>query len=90
MKRVYMLIKGNVQGIGFRYFTSDLATSFNLSGWVKNRHDGSVELEAQGQESELDQFAAQLKKGPALARVTDIEIKDKPVKKDSSEFNITH
>lgn len=53
-KRV--IFEGRVQGVGFRYAVKDLARGFDVSGWVKNLPDGSVELRAMGQPDEVDSF----------------------------------
>jgi acylphosphatase len=51
---------GHVQGVGFRYKTLQIAKEFELSGFVRNRPDGRVELQAEGQESEVRAFVAEV------------------------------
>ena len=51
-KRV--IFEGRVQGVGFRYTVKDLARGFDVRGWVKNLHDGSVELQVTGESDEVD------------------------------------
>lgn len=75
MKRVYMNISGRVQGVGFRYYTQHLAVQHNLVGWVKNEEDGTVTIDAQGHEEELNSFIEEIKKGPSrFAKVKNVEL----------------
>lgn len=65
-----MIITGQVQGVSFRAFTCHKATLLGISGWVRNLPDGiSVEVEAEGQHSQLEEFIQFLEKGPPGARV---------------------
>lgn len=57
-KRV--IFSGRVQGVGFRYTTKDLARGFEVCGWVRNLPDGTVELQAMGEEDELDAFIKEI------------------------------
>lgn len=54
LKRVRVIVEGRVQGVGYRMFVRDLASRFHLSGWVKNRQDGSVEAILEGKEENVD------------------------------------
>lgn len=56
MKRIHAIFTGDVQGVGFRFTASHLAKEFNISGWVKNLTNGSVELVAEGKKDNLDTF----------------------------------
>ena len=69
MHRVHLLIHGRVQGVGYRYFVLRRAQELNLTGWVRNLADGSVETEADGDRAGLERFRDRLTKGPAAARV---------------------
>ena len=71
-------ISGRVQGVGFRWFTREVADRCGLVGWVKNLPDGSVLCEVQGPLSPLEDFLEQLREGPAFARVSEIEAEDLP------------
>lgn len=57
-KRV--IFQGRVQGVGFRYTTKDLARGFDVCGWVKNLPDGTVELQAMGEEDEVESFIKEI------------------------------
>jgi acylphosphatase len=67
-----------VQGVGFRWSVRRLADSLGLSGWVRNRDDGTVEAEAEGTEAALTQFEARLATENPAARVDSIESRTEP------------
>jgi acylphosphatase len=76
MRRVRAIVTGRVQGVSFRAATASEARRLGVVGWVRNRSDGSVELEVQGSE---DQVAALLKwcaHGPPAARVDRVDTQD--------------
>lgn len=66
-------VTGRVQGVGFRYTAVQEARRQGLTGWVRNREDGSVEGLAQGEQAALDRFRAWLQQGPSLASVDRVE-----------------
>jgi acylphosphatase len=70
--RVRLLVSGRVQGVGFRWFIREAARQHRLAGWVRNRPDGSVELEASGDDAAFRQFVEDIKEGPPGARVDEI------------------
>lgn len=65
-------VEGRVQGVGFRWWTVRTAREEGLTGWVRNRVDGTVEVQAAGPREALDRFAERLGKGPPAARVTEV------------------
>jgi len=72
MPILHCIVRGRVQGVGFRYFVQRSATSLRLSGWVRNLRDGDVETEVEGPRDSLEQFLGELRRGPALARVLEV------------------
>jgi acylphosphatase len=72
--RLRAIVKGNVQGVGFRYHTVARATELGLVGSVRNRWDGSVEVLAEGTDRSVRQLLGWLYTGPRWARVEDIEV----------------
>jgi acylphosphatase len=66
-------IRGRVQGVGFRWFARVQARRLEVSGWVANLPDGSVEVAASGEQSRLDEFRRALRRGPDGADVDAIE-----------------
>jgi len=71
------LISGRVQGVGFRYFAQRAARELGISGSARNLDDGRVEVEAVGRKTQLDEFEARLRKGPAGADVRGFEVWEK-------------
>ena len=69
---VHLLIRGSVQGVGFRSFVRHKARTLGLSGQVRNLADGAVEVAAEGSDEDLRQLSALAAIGPATARVTGI------------------
>jgi acylphosphatase len=73
-RAVRVRIQGSVQGVGFRYWTERVATELGLTGWVRNRRDGSVEALFCGPSEAVAQMLERCRKGPRSARVTAVEI----------------
>ena len=67
------IVRGNVQGVGFRFFVQHKATSLGLTGWARNASDGTVEVYAVGPEPRLSDLAAVLHVGPRMADVRSVE-----------------
>jgi acylphosphatase len=70
------LVRGHVQGVGFRFFAEAAALREGLHGWVRNLADGRVEIAAEGDTEALERFERHVRHGPPGARVDDIEIDD--------------
>jgi len=73
LQRLHAFVSGRVQGVGFRYFVRTAAQSLDVSGWVRNRHDGRVELVAEGLPAQLKELIRQVGRGPSGSNVKDIE-----------------
>jgi acylphosphatase len=73
MQRLSLRIRGLVQGVFYRAETHATATRLRLSGWVRNREDGSVELVAEGPRAQLEALLEWCRKGPPRARVDALE-----------------
>jgi len=67
------LVRGRVQGVGFRWFVEREAHMLKVAGWVRNNHDGSVEVLAMGSRDQLAGLRSRLQDGPRAARVDDVE-----------------
>ena len=77
--RKNIIIKGIVQGVGFRPFIHKLVKNYNLSGWVLNSNQG-VEMDIEGKTEELNNFISDIKKKlPPLARIEKIEVNQLPL-----------
>ena len=88
MKRVHLYVSGFVQGVFFRARTRDKARSLGLYGWVANLADGRVEIVAEGQPEILEQFIAWCRKGPTLARVTGVEVREEMATGEFTDFEV--
>ncbi|MFC2020953.1 acylphosphatase [Chloroflexota bacterium] len=84
-------VYGQVQGVGFRYFTSKYAAALNLTGFVHNLPDGeAVEVIAEGERGKLEQFISQFRSGPGIARVERIETDWSEYTGSYPDFSIRH
>ena len=70
------LIRGRVQGVGFRWFVEREAHILQIAGWVRNNPDGTVEVLAQGTRDQLAGLHSRLQEGPRAARVDDVEVSE--------------
>jgi acylphosphatase len=71
--RLQATVRGDVQGVGFRYATLETARRLGLTGWVRNDFDGSVEVIAEGSRVDLEALLGFLSHGPRAARVTAVD-----------------
>jgi acylphosphatase len=70
------VVRGRVQGVGFRWFVEREAHMLGIAGWVRNNHDGSVEVLAQGTRDQLSGLHSRLREGPRAARVDAVEVSE--------------
>lgn len=82
IQRIHAVVSGIVQGIGYRWFVRKAAVAAGLAGWVRNLPDGSVELEAEGPEEELEAFIETLKTGHDRSQVSRIDFHKMPRSRD--------
>jgi len=85
---VHVIVKGRVQGVGFRYFAQRTASEKGLKGWVRNRADGDVEAEATGPKNDLESWIEDLRRGPSLGRVDHLNVDWRPAAAEYGEFSI--
>ncbi len=78
-KGFYIQIYGRVQGVGFRYSAMQKARQYGINGYVHNKINGSVYIEAEGEDEDLMAFLNWCKEGPSLARVEDVQWGELPV-----------
>jgi acylphosphatase len=71
--RVHIVVRGRVQGVSFRGYTLRRAAELHVTGWVRNRPDGSVDIVAEGERESLEALIGFAGKGPSLARVDSVE-----------------
>jgi len=82
------LVRGRVQGVGFRWFVEREAHILGIAGWVRNRSDGTVEVLAMGTRDQLSGLRTRLREGPRAARVDDVEESDAEPVKGLNAFRI--
>jgi len=75
---LHFIVKGRVQGVGFRWYVLREASALGLRGWVRNTSEGHVELLAAGDETQLGQLYSSLKRGSRGSRVDSIEQQERP------------
>jgi len=80
---LHLIVKGKVQGVGFRWHVAGHARRLGLTGWVKNRSDCAVEICAAGAPEQLAKLEAEVVRGPEGATVTEVERLGEP---DDSEL----
>jgi len=81
----YIRVSGLVQGVSFRYFTRQTARRLGLCGWVRNRSDEDVELEAVGEKGLIEELIKVLRVGPPSAHVRDVQVRW--LEKDDREYD---
>ena len=75
----HLTLRGRVQGVCFRAWTVEVAGNLGLSGWVRNRANGDVEVVVQGDRKAVERFVALAREGPPAARVDEVEVLDQAV-----------
>ncbi len=86
--RLRAIVHGYVQGVGFRYFVVRQANASGLTGYVRNRWDGSVEVIAEGPRPLLESLLALLRRGPSEAEVERVEVAWEAYSGQFARFNI--
>lgn len=82
------LVAGRVQGVGYRYFARDAARLEGIRGTVQNLDDGRVEVVASGEAEAMTRFERSLRRGPAGARVDDVQVEPGPSASGPGDFHI--
>jgi acylphosphatase len=88
LKQLQLVVRGRVQGVYFRASTQREAKRLGLSGWVKNRADGSVEVLAEGEEDAIRELHGWAQKGPSAARVDRVDTRWRSFTGDFADFRI--
>lgn len=89
-RRIEATVHGRVQGVAFRHYTLLQAHELKVTGWVANRHDGTVRVVAEGAEPALKRLADWLKEGPGAARVDFLDLRWMEATGEFSRFEIRH
>jgi acylphosphatase len=87
---MHLQVEGRVQGVCFRMETCEQARRLGLTGWVRNRHDGAVEIEAQGRARDVAGLNEWCYRGPPLARVTRVLVDEVPTRERENGFTVRY
>jgi len=90
MERLHLKVFGDVQAVGFRYSTIEIARDLGLTGWVRNNPDGSVQIVAEGEREKLENLSSWASKGPPLAKIDRVEKEWKEVTGEFSTFEVKY
>ena len=82
------LVSGQVQGVGYRFFSRDAACREQLSGFVRNLSDGRVEAQAEGELEALDRFERLLRQGPPSGQVDEVLVEERTPIGDLTAFRV--
>ncbi|MGH1941962.1 acylphosphatase [Enterococcus faecium] len=89
MRKVKMNVQGRVQGVGFRYMTKMVADQLGVTGTVKNEDDGSVTIEAIGNDDIIQKFIEEVKKSPSQSgRVQYVDVQEDPMIEERKKFDV--
>jgi acylphosphatase len=89
-ERLHAIVRGDVQGVGFRFFLMREGRALGLRGWVRNSDDGTVELVAEGPRPDLERLLAAARRGPSQASVSDVRAEWSPARGDLKPFDLTY
>ncbi len=87
-KRVHLIVRGRVQGVYFRAATQREARRLGITGWVRNRNDGCVEVVAEGEEDSIKELSSWSHHGPSAARVDHVDVRWRGYTGEFYEFAI--
>jgi acylphosphatase len=87
---VRVVVAGRVQGVGFRFSTVYEARILSLSGWVRNRYDGTVEILAEGRAEDVEALLSWCRNSPPGSRVTSVQHSEEPVDLPLTGFEIRY
>lgn len=90
MKRVHVIVEGDVQGVYFRTYTEAEAHKVGVAGWVRNRPDGTVEAAIEGEADKVDQLVEWLKTGSPMSKVSRVLVAEENPIGETGRFNIRY
>lgn len=90
MKRLHAIVDGRVQGVGYRDFVRRHAAQLGVTGWVRNRADGTVEVLAEGDDVEITHLLRLLTDGPSLSHVDAVETAYDAPTGEFPDFRVRH
>lgn len=87
-QRLHAVVHGRVQGVGYRAFAARSAKQIGLTGWVRNRFNGTVETVAEGELPQLERYLQDLERGPGPSNVTQIDKDWSPATMEFDQFKV--
>lgn len=90
MVRYRLMVHGRVQRVGFRYYVLQSASLYGIRGWVKNKPDGTVEIDAEGGEKNMEYFIQSVRKGSRYSWIEQVEEERMAEIKNYESFTIEH
>lgn len=87
-KQIHLVVRGRVQGVFYRASAAREAKRLGLTGWVKNRQDGAVEMVIEGEEDQVKDFLSWAQHGPSTARVENVETRWRSYTGEHPNFRI--
>lgn len=90
MIQLQIIVSGEVQGVGYRYYTQMKAIQFGITGWVRNLQEGGVEILASGQKADLESFVDEVRRGNPFSTVNHIEVHETEKTESYKSFAIKY
>ncbi len=88
--RARLVVTGRVQGVYYRSYAEEEAARLGVTGWVRNRRDGAVEMVVEGEERDVQAMIAWCRQGSPLARVEDVEVSWEPYSGEYTDFRVSY
>ena len=88
MTRYFVIFRGSVQGVGFRWTIMQLARAYGYTGWVKNLSNGNVSMEIQGKWLDINQLINQIESHSRWIRIDDYSLKEIDIVEDERSFTV--
>ena len=88
LAKLHAIVEGHVQGVGFRYFTLEQANRLGLTGWVRNRWNGTVEVVAEGSRMELERLLTAIRRGPRAYTSSAVKFDWQPYTGEFNKFRV--
>ena len=89
-KRYYVIFRGQVQGVGFRWVVQQLANRYGCTGWIRNLYSGNVDMEIQGPSLDIYSFIREIDNSSRWIRIDDYSCKEIELKEDERSFKVDY
>lgn len=90
MKQLHLIVTGRVQGVGFRYFAQMKAHDHQITGWVRNRTDGTVEIVAEGEKQNIYHYLKHIQDGSPFSTVKAVKVDERDAVSNFHSFTIKY